>query len=357
MKVYIDAQSISGKKTGIGIYTENLMSNLMGIDGLELVPLSYEGKDGLGTAGRIYWENLKIPVKINKRDCDILHIPGFAGPRYAGVKKVTTVHDLIGMIYPMNLSAFSRFYWQKWLPACVKGSDMIIADSENTKNDIIRLLDVPREKIKVILLAADAKFNTMYPDKAVADMLREKYGLPEEFMLTVGTVEPRKNLPGLVEAAALYRMENKKTIDIVIAGDKGWGYEQLMGKVRSLGMEENVKITGYLEEEELPVMYKLAKFFVYPSFYEGFGLPVLEAMSCGTPVICSSASSLPEITGDAGILVDPDDVPGLKNAIKEMDGDPGLRKEFSGKGILRAKRFSWRYTAEETYKVYKEVFQ
>jgi glycosyltransferase involved in cell wall biosynthesis len=315
-------------------------------------------QDDLDTLGRMSWENMILPSLAKKDKIDLLHIPGFAGPRKRHkFKKITTVCDLIGMIYPENMGRVSRFYWQKWLPQCVKNSDLIIAISEHTKRDIIRLLGISEERIRVTLLAADSRFMPI-SDNDRLKRIRLKYHLPERFMLTVSTIEPRKNIYGLIQAFSGHIKDNRfSDLHLVIAGSKGWGYAKAYALVKSLGIENKVIFTDYIEDEDLPGLYNLAEFFIYPSFYEGFGLPVLEALSCGKAVICSNTSSLPEVTGEAAILIDPNNVGQLQEAIKALDADKGLREELSAKALIQSKKFSWEKTVEQTVKVYEEVLE
>ncbi len=355
MNVGIDARPASGKRTGIGYYTRNLIRALDGKGGLRYTCFTGDRNNDLNTPERIYWENIRLPWLVRRSKVDLLHIPGFAGPLFkCGRRKVTTVHDLIGMIYPRNLDFASRFYWQKWLPACIGSSDAVIADSENTRTDILRLLRVPESRVHVVPLAVEEKFS---PGAGTGrfETVRAKYGLPAEFMLTVGTVEPRKNVHGLIAAAALYFRERDTGLHVVVVGSKDWGYDQAGRKMEELGIRDRVRFTGYIEEEDMPVVYNMAKFFVYPSFYEGFGLPVLEALSCGIPVICSGVSSLPEVAGDAAILIDPGNVTELKEAVRSLDEDPRLLSAMSRRALRQAGKFSWQSTAERTLEVYKKL--
>jgi len=357
MKVGIDAQSTVGRKTGIGYYAGNLIDHFKRVGDMDFFYFKNTDIQDLNTVGRIRWENFILPGFALKEEVDILHTPGFAGPKTRGsFKKVTTVCDLIGMIYPRNLNVVSRFYWQRWLPGCVRNSDIIIAISEHTKRDLVRLLDIPERKIRVILLAADPRFSPI-EDAVKRTEVRRKYDLPEEFILNVGTVEPRKNVCGLVEAFSCYLEESHSGPDLVIAGKKDWGYAEARRKVDELGISSRVHFTDYIDDEDLPVLYNLAKFFVYPSFYEGFGLPVLEALSCGRPVICSNASSLPEVTQDAALLIDPDNIRDLKEAIATLDKNEAIRTELSGRAVRQAGKFSWEKTVSQTLDVYKETLK
>lgn len=353
MKIGIDAQSTLGKPTGLGIYTSNLAEHMEKTGEITICRFD-KGGDDLNTAERIKWENFGLVSMSREENVDLLHVPGFAGPMFRGAeRKVTTVHDLIGMIYPSNLGMVSRFYWQKWLPACVKRSDLIIAVSENTKRDIIRLLGVPEERIRVVLNAVSDGFKPCKDENEIS-RVKSKYGLPDEFMLNVGTIEPRKNIPVLIEAFNSYSAD-KGGMRLVLAGKKDWGYEAAKKRMDELNISRNVIFTDYVAEEDLPVLYSLAKCFVYPSLYEGFGLPVLEALSCGCPVIASNVSSIPEVVGDAGILIAPDDAEGLKKALQDIDRSANLAQELSERSIQRAGMFSWDKAAAETIEAYRSV--
>ncbi len=356
MKIGIDAQSTCGRKTGIGYYAKNLIEELKKNCDHELFCYSDSGKDGLNTLARMRWENMTLPIRAKKDKVDLLHIPGFAGPgKKHKFKKITTVCDLIGMIYPRNMGLASRFYWQKWLPQCVKKSDFIIAISDHTKRDVMDLLGIPEEKIRVILLAADSRFIPINDDNALS-RVRVKYGLPKKFFLTVSTIEPRKNICGLIRAFDGHMKDNKDSeLCLVISGQKSWGYAKAYELVQELGVEKRIVFTNYIEDEDLPYVYNLAEFFAYPSFYEGFGLPVLEALSCGKAVISSNTSSLPEVTGEAAILVDPNEAGQIQVAIKRLDTDNKFRQELSCKALCQARKFSWKNTAEATLDVYRKV--
>ena len=355
MRLAMDVQSTVGRKTGIGYYTKNLLAGLCKFKDIEVLPFSSAGDFDMGTLRRMFWENVRIPAMISQKKPDILHIPGFAGPKFrGGCSKVTTVCDLIGMIYPENLGKISRFYWQKWLPECVRRSDAIIAISEHTKKDIIELLGVPEEKIYVTLLASDPVFHPITDGDRIEEV-SSKYGLPDNFVFTLGTIEPRKNIPRLVKAFSDYVEGSDTDLCLVISGKKDWGYGEVLKVVDARKTASRVFFTGYVKEEDMPVLYSMAKFFVYPSIYEGFGLPVLEALSCGSPVISSNTSSLPEVAGTAAIFVDPKDVDSLREGIARLDKDENLRKMLSREALSQSEKFSWEKTAARTVDVYNMV--
>jgi glycosyltransferase involved in cell wall biosynthesis len=358
MRIGIDIQSTAGAKTGIGYYTYNLVKRLSQIEGIGLTCYKPGNKEKLNTAQRIFWENIKMPMLAKTDKIELLHIPGFAGAFSSlGIKKITTVHDLIGMIYPWNLGPASRFYWQKWLAACVSHSDFIIADSENTKKDIINYLKFPSEKIKVIYLASDPVFRPLERSVSHDEILRN-YGITKKYILNVGTIEPRKNISSLIVAFNAYLKKSKrKDLLLVIAGQKGWDYEKCLFKVVELGLEDKVLFCGYIKDEDFPVVYNYAQAFIYPSLYEGFGLPVLEAMSCGLPVICSKVSSLPEITQDSVRYIDPKNLDSVVSALENVLDNVGLRSELGRRALEQSKKFSWDRTILETISVYENILK
>lgn len=356
MRVGIDIQSTVGLKTGIGYYTSRLVERFKSSEGIDFAYYKDDRFQELNTARRMYWENMALPRLLGRGNVDVLHIPGFAGPRMTkNIKKVVTVHDLIGIIYPGNLAPVSRFYWRTWLPACVKSADLIISVSENTKRDMIRLLNIPERKIRVIYSAAHESFRPIQNSQSLREHIK-KYGIDSKYILTVSTIEPRKNMVNLIKAFAVYLNSSAgQDISLVIVGKKGWGYNECVKAALEAGLEDNVIFCDYIDEKDLPIIYNLAELFIFPSFYEGFGLPVLEAMSCGTPTICSNTSSLPELTGDAAILIDPLDNAAMTDAINHVLSDEAFRDKLSGKGLERSARFSWDQTAQETVKVYHEA--
>ena len=358
MKIGIDVQSLSGKKTGIGYYLANLLHEFESMKNIDLVQYSNHSEKDLSSIDRVLWENIHLPQLIRAERPDILHIPGFAGPMpRSGTRRVTTVHDLIGMIYPQNLGLMSRFYWQKWLPACIKKSDFIIADSFCTKKDIINLLKVPKDKIAVIYLAADSKFQYIQDKNDAWCRLNKRLLIDSPFILSVSTIEPRKNFISLVKAYSKLESSIKEKYKLIIAGKKSWGFPQLESAVCKMGLEKNIVFLDYINQEELILLYNCATAFVFCSYYEGFGLSLLEAFSCGCPVISSNVSSLPEVAGKAAVLVDPDNVDIVKSSIAKMIQSKDMRIEFSEKGKERAKAFNWHLTAEKTVKVYKNVLE
>jgi glycosyltransferase involved in cell wall biosynthesis len=234
-------------------------------------------------------------------------------------------------------------------------ADAIITISESTRRDSLRLLGIPPQKIFTTQLGVDPAYRPIR-DSRLREEIRQKYGLPENFILYVGLVEPRKNLPGLIQA---YRSVVGQGVRhrLVIAGRFGWNYRQVLEEIDRLGLQDLVSFTGYVPRQDLPIVYNLASLFVYPTLYEGFGLPALEALACGTPVITSEVASLPEIMGEAGILIPPGDGQALSQAILSVLSDQALRERMKEKGPQQAAAFTWERTARQTLQVYHRILE
>ena len=315
---------------------------------------------------RIFWEQVVQPFALQKERIDLLHALAFVTPLLSPCPAVVTIYDLSFLLYPERFKRFKRFYLGFFPRLSARRARRIIAISESTKRDVVRLLGVPPEKVEVVYCGIDEAFRPLAEDQVAA--FRSKRGLPERFILFVGTIEPRKNLTTLLEAYAVFRRDvrdqeigNRKSkienLHLVIGGAKGWFYQDVFARVEELGLEGQVMFPGYIPVSELPLWYNAAELFVYPSLYEGFGLPPLEAMACGTPVVAANTSSLPEVVGEAGLTVDPWDVEGLAEAMRRALDDEALRQEMRERGLQRAKGFSWTKTAQETVQVYRRAME
>lgn len=354
MKIAIDTQTTLGQKSGFGFYVKNLIEALANVDPRdEYVLIKPLTEKDFSTPKRLFWDQVTFPKRASKAKVDLLHQPCFSAPLFYRGKVVVTCHDLISIFFPKNLPLASRLFYSKWMPFSYRRADMIIAISEHTKRDIMALLKIPESKIRVIHSAASKDFRPIR-SKAILAKVQKKYFTGKNYLLHVGTLEPRKNLPFLVRAYALAVREG---IDakLVITGKKGWYYEGLFRLVDELHLNDKVIFTGYVAEYDLPALYSGARTFVFPSIYEGFGLPPLEAMACGTPVISSNTSSLPEVIDKAGILLPPkDERLWAKNIFKVLK-DSRLAKTLSEMGLRQARKFSWEETARKTIEVYEEV--
>lgn len=287
---------------------------------------------------------------------DVFHCSDVLLYKPRGVPTVITVHDLSTLLFP-ELHVHNTIEMHERKMHFVRTqADLVIAVSENTRRDVIKHLDVPPERVRVVYEAAGEQFHPIEDAHTVA-AIAHRYRLePNSYVLTVGTLEPRKNQIRLVEAFHLLSQRGvTRGLKLVLAGGKGWLYDNLFQRVEELGLTEDVIFTGVVPDEDLPALMNGALVFVYPSLYEGFGLPALEAMACGVPVITSNASSLPEVAGDAALLVDPYDVEGLAEAMRSLIESEETRSDLREKGLAQAARFSWERTARETLAAYKHT--
>ena len=374
MHIGLNAHLLSLTETyrgaGINCYIRNLLAYLPRVDGDNRytaflgerrfaadLPLSLKFSR-LPTAWppvRILWEQAVQPWALKREKVDLLHALAFVAPLFSPCPFVVTIYDLGFLLHPKSFEPLKRLYLSLFTRLSARRARRIIAISESTKRDVVRLLGVPPERVDVVHCGVDGTFRPFPMERVAA--FRRRRGLPERFILFVGTLEPRKNVRRLVEAFAILkrRTAGLQACKLVIGGAKGWMYEDIFARVEELGLGDEVLFPGYIPLEELPLWYNAAELFVYPSLYEGFGLPVLEAMACGTPVVASRTSSLPEVVGEAGMLVDPRDIGGLAEAMERALMDEGKRREMREKGLRRAGEFSWERTARETAQVYRRA--
>ncbi len=304
----------------------------------------------------ILWHRLRLPlwVELACGSLDIFHSPDFTLPPVRRAQTVLTVHDLSFMRVPESTHPRLRSYLLQAVARSVRRADIVLADSECTRADVIDLLDVDACRVKVIYPAVERRFQRVQ-DAQTLDAVRMRYGLPGKFLLGVGTLQPRKNFRRLIEAYDRIKADLAGDIHLVIAGGAGWLYEGIFQRVEELGLKDNVHFPGYVADEDLPALYTLADLLAFPSLYEGFGLPALEAMACGTPVVTSNASSLPEVVGDAALAVDPMDVDALAASIRAVLGDPMLRAVMTERGLAQAQKFTWTQAGQRLLDVYGEL--
>ncbi|MBI2953591.1 MAG: glycosyltransferase family 4 protein [Chloroflexi bacterium] len=307
--------------------------------------------------GKVWFEQVSVPNACRLERVDVVHYPYFAAPLASPCKVVVTVHDVIPLLLaPYRGSATVRLY-SSLVSLAVKRAAAIITDSESSKADIIKVLGIPPERILVVYLAVDERFK-VEEDEDVLRRVRLKYGLKRDFILYMGGLDYRKNVVSLVEAFAEVKPRLGSGVQLAIAGQLAGGsslFPDVAGVVRQLGLDDAVVFLGAVDEADQAALYSAAVVFVFPSLYEGFGLPPLEAMACGAPVICSGSSSLPEVVGDAAIVYEPTKRAELIKALLDVLTDEGLRGELRQRGLKRACRFSWAQTARETMRVYEAV--
>ena len=364
MRVGLIHYGLDRRLGGIGRYSEFLLEALRARQ-LSITVLGagrageHSGSVSLPGArllpGLMTFGQLGIGRAIRHHRLDLVHDPlGVAPLMLAGSGRVTTIHDVVPYTCPETSAQLDRLIYHFWLPIIVRRIDAIITASQQSKADIVKHLAIAEEKVTIIPLAAGRRYRPM-PDNEIYPTLA-RYGLDFPYILYVGSLTPRKNLPRLLEAYWQLRQWSAER-HLVIVGARKSRSSPVFTTVQQLGLREVVHFTGFAEEEDLPSLYNGADLFVFPSLYEGFGLPVLEAMACGTPVVTSNTTSLPEVAGDAALLVDPYNVEGIAAAMRCVLEDQHLARVLRARGLARAAEFSWERTARETVKVYQKVLR
>jgi len=368
VRIGIDARLVYYSQAGIGQYILSLAKWLAQIDGANEYVLLQSRKDNttiieqanfrrvsLWTPSHHRFEQHALPAEIARLRLNLLHSPDFIPPFRAACRTVITVHDLAFLLFPQFLTKESaRYYGQ--IDQAVRQADHIIADSESTRWDILRLLGAPPDKVSVVHLAANPIYRPI-PLAHARQRVAERFGLTGDFILFVSTIEPRKNLPTLLRAYRQLLDAYKLDVGLALVGGEGWLYDEIPPLVEELRLTDRARFLGRVPIEDLLHLYNAAGLLAHPALYEGFGLTPLEAMACGTPVVVSNTSSLPEVTGDAGLLIEPEDVDAWAAALWRVFSDDDLRDELSQKALARSRVFSWERTARQTLRVYEQVFQ
>ena len=373
VRIGIDGKVIFLRAGGIGRSASNLLRACLreaerSYPGMEFViftgpETSLDGLHGVNVRVSDRFRGVKssllrslfcMPVGLRTERIDVFHgldqlgIPLFT----RGAKYVVTIHDVIPLILPQFVTLKHHLVVSSALWRVSRQADVVIAPSEVTREDIVRHLGVARDRIVVIPWGCEDRFRPV-GDPERLEAVRKKYGLPSRYLLFVSTLEPKKNLVTLLRAFALLRASRPDhDLRLVAAGRKGWLYDDIFEAVDALGLREDVIFTGFVDDDDLPDLYRGALLFVFPSLYEGFGLPILEAMASGIPVIASNTSSIPEVAGDAAMLVDPRNPEAIAEGIARVLSDEGLRAELQRRGLARAKEFSWETVAQKTLDVY-----
>ena len=367
MRIAIDASTIS-TQGGPRTYVLGLLEALLKFDRENSYTIFYNDRDHLGRfpqareivlpgkkpLARLWREHLLLPQACRHERIDLLHCPKSAIPFRSPCPVVVTLHDLIPLKHPETEKFAARLYWRLQIPIAARRSNFIITDSEHARAEIMTDFNVPSERIRAIMLGFNPAMSEKR-DRSTSQKVLSRYNLPDNYILYVGTIQPRKNLATLIEAFHLLKRDRCIPHKLVIVGRKGWLYDQLFKRIRALGLNDEILFTGFVPDEELPSIYDRACVFVYLSLFEGFGLPPLEAMACGIPVITSDTTSLPEVVGEAGIILPPMDIRRVCEALRQVLGDEALRRTMRKKGLERALLFSWEATARETVEIYKAV--
>lgn len=371
MRIGIDATPLPPNPVGAGVYIIQLIRSLAGLktehkfvifahqSGYDLIDvhatpnLSWIIIPDKSPARRLIWEQTTLPRLIRKTSVQLLHSLHYTKPLILSCASVVTFHDMTFFLFPDLHTRAKRFFFPLAIRLSARQADALIAVSENTRQDTIRLLGVSPGKIFTAPNGISEEFQPV-SDPTLLDACRRRHNLPDDFILYVGLVEPRKNLQLLIKAYANLLGEGNCPA-LVIVGRMGWMYQEVLDQIDSLKINEKVHLTGYIPAQDLPIVYNLAQVFVYPSVYEGFGFPPLEAMACGTPVITTDVSAMSNHVGDAGVLVPPQDEEALTKAIRRVLNDHKLRRQLSDKGRKQASTFTWKRTAQATLKVYQSI--
>jgi len=362
MRVGIDYTSAVRQGAGSGRYTPELVTALLALEAPHrytlfaatggLRPQAQDLSPGPGVRVRTIpltddwlarlWHRLRLPVPVEAitGPLDLFYSPDFVlPPTRRATRTLLTVHDLSFLRYPGHFVPKLVRYLSQVVPRSVARADRVLADSEATRTDLIERLDVEPDKVEVLYSGVDGRFRPE-EEPGERERVRARYSLEARpYVLSVGTVQPRKNYARLIQAFSGLKAEAQ----LLIAGGRGWLYEEVVAEAEKRA--DRVRILGFVDDADLPALYRGATLFAFPSLYEGFGLPVLEAMACGVPVVCSNASSLPEVAGDAALLVDPHDVDGLADAMAGVFQDDGLRGRMIARGLAQAARFTWEQAA------------
>lgn len=370
MRIAIDAHSVGAKLGGNESYAVNLIEALAQIDSVNSYTLyvtTAEARDRFHQR----WPNFKVhttlphtpliripltlSAELRKHPVDVLHVQ-FTAPPFCPCPVVVSVHDLSFEHLPQTFLRRSRTQLRLTVRHSARRADRILTLSEHTRGDVIKTYKIDPAKVVAIPLAAPAHFGPVTDDKEL-QRVRHNYGIDGDYVLSVGSIQPRKNLVRLINAYASLRgiHSGNSFPKLVIVGKKGWLYDETLRALEETGVKDSIVLTGYVPEPDLPALYSGALCFVYPSYFEGFGLPPLEAMKCGAPVVVGDATSLPEVVGDAGLKVDPFDVSAIAKAIGEVINNSELRRELRVKGLKRAEMFDWQDTARQTLQVYEQV--
>ncbi|HSE19980.1 MAG TPA: glycosyltransferase family 1 protein [Pyrinomonadaceae bacterium] len=350
MRIALDGMPLASPLTGVGHYTAELARNLAVVAPFD----SFTLIEPNGLLKKRWW-SLGLPLHLLRNSFDLFHGTNYEVPLWSRRPTVVTIHDLSLLLHPEvhEPRLVRRARWR--LPLMAKAASKIITPSSSVKNEVCETFEIPADKIVVTPEAPRPAFKRR-EDAQIAKLLK-RLGIDGEFILFVGTIEPRKNLRRLVEAFDLLLRTTSLSPTLVIAGGQGWLMDDFAALITQKGMEERVCLTGYLDDEDLCGLYSSCAAFVYPSLYEGFGLPPLEAMACGAPVITSRIPSLTETAGSAARLVDPKDIDDIASAMVEMLSDRNLREHYAGLGTHHVKKFSWEQTARQTLEVYQQLHQ
>ncbi len=370
LRIAIDAHSVGTGLGGNETYATNLIEALAEIDPVNQYTLYVTRPDAVERFSN-RWPNftvrptlphtplIRIPLtlsrELRRNPVDVLHVQ-FTSPPFAPCPVVVSIHDLSFEHLPETFKRRSKMQLRLTVRRSARRASHVITLSEHGRNDVIDTYGISADRVSAIPLAAPSHFAPV-DDESELQRVRQTYGIQGDYILSVGSIQPRKNLKRLIEAYSSLReaLPEGKLPQLVIVGKFAWLYEETFRAIKERGLDKSIILTGYVPGDDLPTLYSGALCFAYLSYFEGFGLPPLEAMKCGTPVIVGNRTSLPEVVGDAGVLVDPFDVVGIAAALAKVIGDSDFRSDLRVKGLAHAGRFDWRETARQTLSVYEKA--
>jgi glycosyltransferase involved in cell wall biosynthesis len=373
MRIGFDATALPAEPVGAGRYIIRLVRSLAAIvaenelfvfvqdsrraliDAPALEKVQWIETPEISPARRLVWEQTTLPRLARRSGLDLLHSPHYTRPLGLSCASVVTFHDMTFFLYPQLHTRSKRLFFPWMMRMSARLADAIIADSESTRRDALKILSIPEEKIFTVPLGIGEEFHRI-TDMHLLEDCRRRYNLPQTFFLYVGLVEPRKNLPLLLNAYARLAQQEEPPM-LVVVGRFGWMVEDVLRQVEALQLQDRVLFTGYIPDQDLPLVYNLAQTLLYPSRYEGYGFPPLEAMACGTPVITTAVSAMRDQVGDAGLLIPPQDEQALFEAMRRLSRDPSLRRALAVQGQQQAEKYTWNQTALKTLQVYQRVAQ
>jgi len=367
MKIGIMLRHYEQHEGGVKIYTQNLIPRLLSKDTANQYLLIYKNPALVGTyAGypnvteialstptRLLWDQVGIPRIAKTHKLDLVFNPKFTAPVFTRARTVFVSHGSERYLIPDKMPRFSRWSSDQLIRQYCRSADAVICVSEIVRKDLIAFTGLPARKAVVIHNGFDDQHFRVIQDPERLDKVKKKYALPERFMFWAGQIDPRKNIARLL--TAFDKIRHDIPHHLVLAGMKGWKGEDELRPVQELGLQDRVHLPGWLSHDDLPLLYNLADLFVFPSLYEGFGIPLIEAMACGCPILTADRGSPSEVTGDAALLVDPFDVDAMAQGMRTLLTDPSARMDLRAKGLERARAFSWDHCAEQVLRLLEDV--
>lgn len=366
MKIGVMLRHVTQQRGGIGTYTDRLLEHLLAIDPRDDYLLMYAGDEAAGRYGQrpnvrevilsaansLAWDQVAVARAARRYKLEAVFNPKLSVPLFTSAKTVFVMHGADWFAYPQNYKLHDRIYHSAFASLYLRKADAIISVSHDASRRILEHTRLPERKVRTIHHGVDVCYRPI-ADHGLLGHVRTKYGLPDQFFLFAGQIYPMKNFSGILRAYAQVR--GQLPHKLVVIGKPSLKFKHELALLEQLGLGEDVMFAGWVPEDEVPVFYNLATALVFPSFYEGFGLPIVEAMACGCPVVTSTAGSCPEVAGDAALLVEPSDTGAIAEAILRVAADPALREAMRSKGLVRARQFSWERCARETLEVLRSL--